>query len=301
MPTVATGFWAGWVVVITTISALGLLWLVLSVYFNRDAATAHSPDQVWDETLREGSTPAPLWWFWFILALLAASVVYLMLYPGMGSHRGVLNWSQGGQIAASRARFEADFGAARERVVQSSVADLQLDSTALLSGWHLFNNHCSACHGTDARGQAKQFPNLANDRWQWGGAERDITTTITQGRLAIMPPWQAALGDDGVTAVATYVRSLAAGNPAEDSEGARIYRTSCFACHGADGSGLAALGAPSLKDPEWLYGGSLDDIRASIAAGRAGQMPAFGARLDATQVRLLTAWLIAGAEPLRGQ
>jgi cytochrome c oxidase cbb3-type subunit 3 len=299
MPTVAAGFWAGWVVVITVVSALGLLWLVLSIYFNRDAAD--SPDQVWDETLREGAAPAPLWWFWFIVALLAASVIYLMLYPGLGTHRGVLQWSQGGQIAASRARFEESFGAERGRIAQSAIADLQLDDAALRSGWHLFNNHCSACHGTDARGQAKQFPNLSNDRWQWGGSERDIAQTITVGRLAVMPPWQAALGDAGVLAAAEYVRALASGNAPEDGEGARIYRTTCIACHGADGSGLAALGAPSLKDPEWIYGGSLDDIRVSIAGGRNGQMPAFGDRLDATQIRLLTAWLIAGAEPLRGQ
>ncbi len=301
MPTVATGFWAGWVTVITVVSLLGLLWLVASVYFNRDPGAAHGPDEVWDETLREGATPAPLWWFWFILALLAASVVYLMLYPGLGTHRGVLNWSQGGQLAASRMRFDESFGADRERIAQSAIADLQLDDVALRTGWHLFNNHCSACHGTDARGQAKQFPNLSNDRWQWGGSEREVADTITRGRLAVMPPWQTALGDAGVTAVAEYVRALATGNPPEDGEGARIYRTSCFACHGIDGSGLTALGSPSLKDPEWLYGGSLDDIRASIALGRNGSMPAFGERLDATQVKLLTAWLIAGAEPLRGQ
>jgi cytochrome c oxidase cbb3-type subunit 3 len=299
MATVAPGFWAGWVAVITVVSVLGMLWLVASVYFNRDAP--HAPDEVWDESLREGATPAPLWWFWLIVALLATSVVYLMLYPGLGSHRGVLNWSQGGQIAASRARFAADFGGHRDRVAQSSIADLQLDDAALRAGWHLFNNHCSACHGTDARGQANQFPNLSNDRWQWGGSEREIAQTITLGRLAVMPPWQAALGDAGVTAVAEYVRAVAAGNAPEDGEGARIYRTSCIACHGADGSGLAALGAPSLKDPEWLYGGSLDEVRASIADGRNGQMPGFGERLDATQVKLLTAWLIDGAEPLPGQ
>jgi cytochrome c oxidase cbb3-type subunit 3 len=299
MVTVAAGFWAGWVVVLTVVSAAGLLWLVASVYFNRDAA--HAPDDVWDESLREGATPAPLWWFWLIVALLAASVVYLMLYPGLGSHRGVLNWSQGGQIAASRERFTADFGGERERIAQSSIADLQLDTGALRAGWHLFNNHCSACHGTDARGQANQFPNLSNDRWQWGGSERDIAQTITVGRLAIMPPWQAALGDAGVKAVAEYVRALAAGNAPADGEGAVIYRTNCFACHGADGSGLAALGAPSLKDPEWLYGGSLDEIRASIANGRNGQMPAFGDRLDPTQVKLLTTWLIDGAAPFPGE
>jgi cytochrome c oxidase cbb3-type subunit 3 len=301
MPTLAEGFWAGWVVVLTVVSAAGLLWLVLSVYFNRDPATAHDPQEVWDETLREGSTPAPLWWFWFIVALLAASVVYLILYPGLGTHRGVLAWSQGGALAESRARFEETFGAERERIAQSSIADLLLDPVALRAGWHLFNTHCSACHGTDARGQAKQFPNLANDRWQWGGSERDLRQTIALGRLATMPPWRAALGDDGVTAVAEYVRALAAGNPPEDGEGARLYRTNCSACHGVDGSGLAALGAPSLKDPEWIYGGSLDDIRASIANGRNGRMPAFGDRLDETQIKLLTAWLMDGAEPRRGQ
>ena len=70
-------------------------------------------DDVWDETLREGTTPAPLWWFWLILALLAFSVVYLILYPGLGSYRGVLGWSQGGRIAESAERYEQRFGAAR--------------------------------------------------------------------------------------------------------------------------------------------------------------------------------------------
>jgi cytochrome c oxidase cbb3-type subunit 3 len=300
MPTVAGSFWAGWVVAITVVSALSLLWLVASVYFN-SGRDAHGPAEVWDETLREGATPAPLWWFWFIVALLATSVIYLMLYPGLGSYRGVLNWSQGGQIAASRERFDTAFGAERERIAGAAIADLQLDSAASSAGWHLFNTHCSACHGQDARGQAKLFPNLANDRWQWGGSERDITQTITLGRVAVMPPWQAALGDDGVTAVAEYVRTLASGNAPADTEGARLYRTNCVACHGPDGAGLAPLGAPPLKDSEWIYGGSLDDIRASIAGGRSGQMPAFGERLDATQIRLLTAWLMQGAEPLRGQ
>lgn len=137
MPTVASEFRPGWVVVITVGSAAGLHWFLLSVYFSRDAAGAHAPDEVSDETLREGSTPAPLWWFWFIVARLAASVVYSMLYSGLGTRRGVLKWSQGGQIAASRARFEATFGAERERIAQSSIADLQLDDAALRSGWQM--------------------------------------------------------------------------------------------------------------------------------------------------------------------
>jgi cytochrome c oxidase cbb3-type subunit III len=300
MPTIAAGFWSGWVTVVTVVSLIGLFWLVASVYFSRDRS-AHVADEVWDDTLREGATPAPLWWFWLIVALLATTVIYLMLYPGLGEYRGLLNWTQGGRLAASRERFEATFGAVRERLAQASIADLQLDPAALRAGWHLFNNHCSACHGIEARGQANLFPNLANDRWQWGNSERDIAQTIALGRLAVMPPWQAALGADGVTAVAEYVRTLSSGNPPADTEGARLYRTNCIACHGPDGAGLAPLGAPPLKDTEWVYGGSLDDIRASIAGGRSGTMPAFGERLDATQIRLLTAWLMAGAQPMRGQ
>ena len=72
---------------ITVVSLLGLGWLVYSVYFSRDANTA-AAHQVWDETLREGTAAAPLWWFWLIVALLAVTVIYLILYPGLGSYRG---------------------------------------------------------------------------------------------------------------------------------------------------------------------------------------------------------------------
>ena len=300
MASVATGFWAGWVVVITVVSAIGFAWLVMSVYFGRDNSSdvAHV---VWDETLREGATPAPLWWFWLTLALLATSVVYLILYPGLGSYRGTLQWSQGGQIAESRARYEERFGGERARVAQASTAALQQEPTAMRSAWHLFNNHCTACHGPNGRGQANLFPDLGDAEWQWGGDDQQLAQTITQGRQAVMPPWQAVLNDDGVVSVADYVIALADGTARADSEAASSYRTYCSACHGADGAGSAALGAPALNDKAWLYGGSVAAVRESIALGRAGVMPAFGERLDDTEVKLLTAWLAAGARPLRAQ
>jgi cytochrome c oxidase cbb3-type subunit III len=108
------------------------------------------------------------------------------------------------------------------------------------------------------------------------------------------------LSDDGVAKVADYVLALSNG-AATDGEGATQFRTYCSACHGPDGAGMALLGAPALNDRTWQYGGSIADVRASIALGRTGVMPAFGTRLDATQVKLLTAWLTNGAQPLRGQ
>ena len=292
MANLPSDFWGGWVAVITIVSLIGLAWLVYSVYFvNRsDAGVAH---QVWDETLREGTAAAPLWWFWLIVALLAFTVIYLMLYPGLGSYRGTLQWSQGGRLAESAARSDAEFGAERARIAAADPDPLRGDAAVLRSATSVFRNNCAACHGEDAGGQAKAFPNLTDREWQWGGETAQLEQTITAGRQAVMPGWQAALGDTGVSAVADYVISLSRVEPGRLglAEGKRLFGLYCTACHGADGGGTAALGAPPLNDGSWLYGGSTPDVRKTIAQGRNGVMPSFAARLEPAQIKMLVALL----------
>jgi cytochrome c oxidase cbb3-type subunit 3 len=159
----------------------------------------------------------------------------------------------------------------------------------------VFNANCSACHGRDAGGQASLFPNLGDGDWQWGRDEAQLAQTISMGRQAVMPPWQAVLNDDGVAKMADYVIGLSKGAP-PDAAVATQYTTYCGACHGPTGQGMALLGAPALDDDAWLYGGSAGAVRESIAKGRTGVMPGFGQRLDATQIKLLTAWLASGAK-----
>jgi cytochrome c oxidase cbb3-type subunit 3 len=215
----------------------------------------------------------------------------------------VLRWSQGGKLAESLERYEERYGPERTRIAQASLAELQGDDAAMRSAWHVFNASCSACHGRDAAGQASLFPNLGDGDWQWGGEEAQLTQTIAMGRQAVMPPWQAVLNDDGVAKMADYVVGLSkgaatgAGGAAPDPAVATQYATYCSACHGPDGGGLALLGAPALNDDVWLYGGSAGAVRDSIAIGRTGVMPAFAQRLDATQIKLLAAWLASGAKP----
>jgi len=292
MANLPSDFWGGWVAVITIVSLIGLAWLVYSVYFvNRsDAGVAH---QVWDETLREGTAAAPLWWFWLIVALLAFTVIYLMLYPGLGSYRGTLQWSQGGRLAESAARYDAEFGAERARIAAADPDTLRGDAAVLRSATSVFRNNCAACHGEDAGGQAKAFPNLTDREWQWGGETAQLEQTITAGRQAVMPGWQAALGDTGVSAVADYVISLSRVEPGRlgVAEGRRLFGLYCTACHGADGGGTAALGAPPLNDGSWLYGGSTLDVRKTIAVGRNGVMPPFAERLEPAQIKMLVALL----------
>jgi cytochrome c oxidase cbb3-type subunit 3 len=289
-------FWSGWVAVITIVTLIAFVWLVWSVYFSGNGEMDVA-DEVWDETLREGTVRAPLWWFWLTLALLAVTVVYLALYPGLGSYRGMLRWSQGGQIAESTARYERQFGAARTLISQSPAAALAQDPAVLHSAARVFRNHCAACHGMDARGQADLFPDLTDGDWQWGGDEQALQQTITLGRQAAMPAWQAVLKDDGVAQVADYVLALSQGGAASaaQSEGGKLFQLYCSACHGPGGAGQPALGASALNDDIWLYGGSAEAVRASIADGRNGAMPAFGERLDAAQIKMLIAWLRAGS------
>jgi len=108
MADLPSGFWSGWIIVITLVSLATLVWLVFSIYFSSDDSVEHSADgePVWDGDLREGSNAPPLWWFWLILSAMIFSVIYLMLYPGMGAFRGMLGWSQQSRLEGSFSEFD---------------------------------------------------------------------------------------------------------------------------------------------------------------------------------------------------
>ncbi len=291
MADMPTDFWGGWIAVITLVSFVGLGWLIFSIYFSSDRQD-EGEAQVWDETLEEGSNPAPMWWFWLILSLMVFSVVYLMLYPGLGSYSGVLKWSQGGRLDESFTSFNEQFGEVRQSIANATLESLQDDPAIMASARRVFDRNCGLCHGSDARGQISRFPDLTDADWQWGGDAAHIEQTIRGGRQAVMVGWQAVLGDDGVKQLARYVRELGQGGQTKDDDpGETSFKQFCVACHGITGEGNIMLGAPSLVDDVWLYGGSTEDIEQTIALGRNGFMPAFNDRLDDTQIRMLLAWL----------
>jgi cytochrome c oxidase cbb3-type subunit 3 len=287
-------FWGGWIATITVVSFIALLWLVIDVY---RSGPDGNEQQVWDETLREGDKAAPIWWFWFILALMVISAVYVMLYPGLGTWRGALNWSMAGRMEERLVDYEGEFGTQRRLIVTLPLDELARSHSAMQSAWHVYNSNCSSCHGRNAAGQAQQFPDLTDAAWQWGSDDSQVIATIHSGRQAAMPGWLEVAGEAGVGQVADYVLALshgAAAGPAVEA-GRAVFQQYCVACHGPDGAGNPLLGAPALNDRAWTYGGERVQVIESIARGRNGTMPAFGARLDETQIRLLAAWLKAGA------
>lgn len=295
MADMPSDFWSGWIVVITVTSLLGLAWALFSVYFAKNGQDDESV--VWDETLLEGSNPAPMWWFWLLFTLMIVSVIYLMLYPGLGSFSGALRWSQGGRLEQSISLYGDDFESLRAEVAAAPVAELQDDPMVMASARRIFDQNCAACHGLEARGQANLFPDLTDEDWQWGGETAQLEQSIRAGRQAVMPPLAAALGEEGVAQTARYVRAVASGEAvAESDPGRMLYATYCFACHGADGTGNILLGAPDLTDDVWLYGGNEGALIDGITNGRNGSMPPFQERLDDAQIRMLVAWLTREGE-----
>jgi cytochrome c oxidase cbb3-type subunit 3 len=165
------------------------------------------------------------------------------------------------------------------------------------TGARLFATYCTVCHGSDARG-ARGFPNLRDGDWLYGGDPQAIKTTLLGGRNGNMPALEGALGKEGVYNVAEYVRSLSGKEVDREraAAGKVKFEQVCAACHGVDGKGNQALGAPNLTDGIWLYGGSHEDILYTIRHGRAGVMPAFKEFLGDARVHLLAAYIYGLSE-----
>ena len=300
-------FSAGWSIYIAAATVVGLaacLALLIIAARRRVMANDNTTGHVWDEDLRELNNPLPRWWMWLFVITVLFSAGYLAYYPGLGSLPGSAGWTSENQYRTEQAVAKAATAPLFAGFAAKPAAELARDPRAMAIGERLFANNCAACHGSDARG-SKGFPNLTDNDWLWGGAPERIEETITQGRQGQMPPMAAAVGSaQDVRNVANYVLSLS-GSP-HNSIAAQLGRekfTVCAACHGPDGKGNQALGAPNLTDKVWLHGWGEDAVIAMITQGKTNVMPAHGSRLTKEQIHLLASyvWSLSNTAAPAGQ
>ena len=288
-----SGFWS---IAIIAVTLGGILACVLLLWGAGKARVSPTGDNttghVWDGDLREMNNPLPRWWVWMFVITVVFSLVYLVLYPGLGDKPGTLNWSSVGEHAGDVAKHQATTAQVYARYAEMPVPEIAKDTQAQAIGERLFMNNCAQCHGSDARG-SKGFPNLADGDWLWGGEPEKIAETIAKGRIGSMPPMAAAVGTpDDVRNVAHYVLSLSGGP--HDSVRAALGKakfTACAACHGSNGKGNPLLGAPNLADDIWLHGWGEEAIVAMVNNGRTNQMPAQEGKLSAEQIRVLASYV----------
>jgi cytochrome c oxidase cbb3-type subunit 3 len=284
--------WSIFVAAATVISLIACLALLIIAARRRVMANDNTTGHVWDEDLRELNNPLPRWWMWLFVITVVFAAIYLALYPGLGSHDGSLKWSSTGQWEAEQAKAKAAMEPIYAKYVSMSAEDLAKDATAMGIGQRLFINNCAQCHGSDARG-SKGFPNLTDGDWLYGGSHETIVQSITNGRQGNMPPMAAAVGTgEDVRNVAHYVLSLSesAHNPVYAQLGKPKF-AACAACHGNDGKGNPALGAPNLTDKVWLHGWGEQAIVNMVNNGRVNVMPAQAKLLTPEQIHVLAGYV----------
>lgn len=287
----------GWSIFIAAVTILGLvacLGLLIVASKRKVMAQDNTTGHVWDGDLRELNNPLPRWWMGLFVLTVVFSALYLVLYPGLGNAAGKLGWSSAGQYDAEQAKAQAAMAPLYAKFTSQTPEALAKDAQAMAIGERLYINNCAQCHGSDAKG-SKGFPNLtlpvasrlATDSFD------SVKATITNGRQGVMPPMAAAVGtSEDVKNVAHYVLSLS-GSP-HNELAAQLGKPkfgACAACHGADGKGNKALGAPNLTDKVWLHGWGEQTIVAMVNGGKNNVMPAQASRMTPEQIHVLSAYV----------
>lgn len=271
---------------------------------------APTTGHVWDG-IEEYNNPLPRWWLWTFYLTIIWAVGYMILYPAWplvnSATQGILGYDTREEVQQEIARFEAAnetwFQRLNETPLTEIAADEELQDFAVNAGGSIFSAQCSQCHGSGAAGlQASGYPNLLDDDWLWGGTIENIHQTVRYGirneeydqaRNSQMPAFGDILSEGEIDAVVHHVRDISGQEHDADlaAEGAEVYAAQCAACHGAEGGGNQSLGAPTLNDAIWLYGGDVETIRETVTNSRFGVMPGFADRLRDAEIRAVAAYV----------
>lgn len=292
--------WSIWVMVLVVFNLGVTLFLFLwgqrvHIPLQADGTTGH----VWAHgTIRESVRKLPSWWVWFSASMFVAGISYLILYPGFGANKGVLGWTSQGELDRDIASNEVKLEPMMKRLSTRSVEQLASDPEVIDFGHRLFLDNCAACHGREAKGNPLiGAPSLSSGGWMYGGEGSHLLTSILDGRGGQMPPFEATFDAAAINNLSNYVLSLSGAE--HDAKLAALGKPQfavCSACHGMEGKGNPALGAPNLTDTIWVHGGDEKTIAATISHGRSGVMPSWRPRLGEERARAVAAWVFANAQ-----
>jgi len=131
-------------------------------------------------------------------------------------------------------------------------------------------------------------------------SNRQIETTITEGRHGNMPSFAGRLSDKQFDEVSEYVLSLS--GQAKDLNKAKLGEklfqgeAGCFACHTKAGTGNIMMGSANLTDHIWtiaqIHPGMSHDQKQQaiinvVRHGVSRVMPAWKQRLSPMQIKML--------------
>ena len=275
-----------------------------------DVTGVETTGHVWDG-IRELNNPLPRWWVWIFYATVVFAIGYMVYYPAVplinSATQGVGGYSSRAELESAMEAAQAEKAGMLQQLAETDVSDIpandELMRFATAGGESAYKVYCSQCHGSGAQG-GYGYPNLNDDAWIWGGDLETIYTTIAHGirydgdpdsRFSMMPSFgvDQILDRDQIQELAHYVRSLSGleHDAQMAAAAAENFDVNCSSCHGVEGEGMTALGAPNLSDAIWLYGSETDQIASQVHNPKHGVMPAWVDRLGETTVKQLTVYV----------
>ena len=288
-----SGFWDIYIGVISVVSIIACA-VFLKVQSVRKTGEADTSGHVWDEDLTEYNNPLPRWWAWLFYITIAFSLGYLVLYPGLGSYRGTLGWTQLRQLEEETQAANTRFGPIYEKFAAQDVATLAKSAGGPGNRAEALPQPLRAM----PRLRRPRQPRLPESRRQGlavgrnAGGDQDVDHRGARRRDAAAG--RRVGGDEGATDVAHYVsqaRRPHARRPARASRGNRSSRPCARPVTVRRASGNPQLGAPNLTDDIWLHGGGQSAIIETILKGRSSQMPAHKDLLSPAKIHLLAAYV----------
>ena len=263
---------------------------------------------IWDDNLRELANPVPNWWLMAFYASIAFVIGYGLIYPmiplATTYTKGMTGWTAIGEYKAAMAEVEAIRKPYEDKIAAMSakeiLGDAELSAYVEASGKVLFGDSCSACHGAGGSGNVG-YPVLADDDWLAGGTIEQIQATITNGRKGMMTAHVNTLSEAEIDTLANYTVGLSEGKT--DEAGKALFQAkACFACHGMDAKGMAALGSANLTDGIWRFdeADKLASAKRTIAHGvnmagdpqtRNAEMPAFKDKLSEADIKKMAVYV----------
>lgn len=285
-----TEFWNIWVITLTIIFLVFMILVVVKYWKTNHLADENKTVDSFDN-IDENDGPPPRIMFIAYLVAFSCSILFLILYPGLGNWQGLLGWQQSDDTPREH---NVSLDEQIASINSPTLTALAAEPAITASGKALFQTHCAACHRANGQGQ-KHFPNVVDDVWLYGGTDEAILHSIKLGRNGAMAGWKAILPKEDIQNMSYYLASLQQrplNAPSVKIDlGKNAFLKNCSACHGADAKGNQVIGAPNLSDSTWVHGGSIEEIQHTINNGLNNVMPAFEGQLSNNEILALGAYI----------
>ena len=204
----------GWSFYVAAITGAGLIFcivLLLIASRRRVMSNDNTTGHVWDEDLKEMNNPLPRWWMGLFVLTVVFSIIYLVIYPGFGSHEGSLKWSSTGQWQAEQDKARVSMAPVYAAFADQSAEQLAKNPQAMAIGikvdapWR----GCEQLTLGDAAMRVVYCPSVLAFREQLAQAETeklvlltnqkeqelgsDVLYRLALSRLHEVRPWQVIL------------------------------------------------------------------------------------------------------------